>query len=340
MNGDDNSEAISVIVITHNEAANITDCLDSLISLDYPIEQHEIIVIDSSEDATPDLVQAYSRVRYIRSDKGFSLQKNTGLRASSFEIVAFADADCIIPQDWLQKIRKAFQNTHSAGIGGNAFPPPGTPYFGLCAACVGHPGGGAIGFDANVEPGPKGIDFVAGCNAVFRKRALLDVGGYDEAFNDGGEDIDISHRLRRKGYRLEYIPDFTLFHKPRGRLQDYIRWNIRVGVTKFNLKRPSIWRVLAQPSFPAWSLLLAAGLGCVAIKMPLLFFLLLAGGWILYLGFLYMTSRPYPLLLRRRRQIGIDWLSVLTVVPFLVYVRQVCINIGQLKKWFKLKGSA
>lgn len=143
--------SISVVIITYNEEKNIRQCLDSLMALDYPRDRHEILVVDASTDDTPQIVQSYQSVRLLRSAKGFSQQKNAALQAAKFDIVAFTDADCLIPRDWLRVIDRAFQDERVAAVGGNAFPPPGTRRFGLWSACVGHPAGGAIGFDANVR---------------------------------------------------------------------------------------------------------------------------------------------------------------------------------------------
>ncbi len=330
--------SISVIVITYNEALNIRGCLDSLLAQDYPVEKYEIIVVDSSDDETPQVVQQYPRVRLIKSEKGFSQQKNMGLQAAKHEIVAFTDADCLAPPDWLRIIGRAFKDKTFAGIGGNAYPPPGTNRFGFWSACVGHPGGGAVGFDANIKMTDKGVYFVAGCNSAFRHNALLEVGGFDPRFNDGGEDVDISRRLRAKGYYLAYVPECTVYHKPRPTLRSYCRWNVQVGVTKHNLYQPSLFKLITQPSFFLWSILSLSGWLCLLLLRPFLAIFIAFFLWGAFLLLLYFGARPFPFLIKRRRQIGVNLLIVLTVVPFLTWLRQVCINLGQLKKWrFEMK---
>jgi cellulose synthase/poly-beta-1,6-N-acetylglucosamine synthase-like glycosyltransferase len=327
------SSPVSVVVITLNEEKNIRDCLDSLTALDYPEECFEILVVDASTDATPRIVEEYGRIRLVRSEKGFSTQKNVALKQAAFDILAFTDADCIIPQDWLKVVDRTFQDKRTAGIGGNAYPPPGTGRFGIWTACVGHPAGGAIGFDANVVRSAAGISFVPGCNSVFRKEALLNVGGFDPDFFEGGEDVDVSRRLREKGYFLDYVPELTVFHKPRGTLAGYLKWNVQVGITKFSLRQPSLARLVFQPAFPPWSLAAAAGIAILAARGYPSAALILAGSlWVLYLVGLVLMARPYRLLLRRRNKIGVRLITVLTVIPVLIYLRQVGINIGQFKK--------
>ncbi|MDH7513739.1 MAG: glycosyltransferase [Clostridiales bacterium] len=328
--------SISVVIITYNEEKNIRPCLDSLMALDYPKEKHEILVVDASTDETPRIVQRYEKVRLIQSAKGFSQQRNAGLEAAKFDIVAFTDADCVIPPDWLRVIDRAFREERVAGVGGNAFPPPATNRFGLWTACVGHPAGGAIGFDANVERARDGVDFVAGCNSAFRKSALIEVGGFDPRFFDGGEDVDVSRRLRERGYFLDYVPDLTVYHKPRRTLVSYLRWNIGVGITKFNLFEPSLLKLIFQPFFPLWFFILAT-LGVVFfVKNPLLSIFLWLGLWISLIFALWLAKKPFPLLLKRRKKVGVHLLSCLTIVPVLILLRQICINIGQLKKWARV----
>lgn len=331
---------VSVIVITLNEEKNIAACLDSLLRLDYPPEKHSITVVDASQDATPEIVRGYPKVRYLRSEKGFSRQRNAGLHATESEIVAFTDADCLIPPEWLRVINRVFKNPNISGIGGNALLPPGSGYFERCAAAIGHPAGGSIGFDANVARGPGGIDFIAGCNSVFRRPALEAVGGYDPGFEDGGEDVDISRRLKRSGFFIEYVPELTVYHKPKSSLRPFIRWNIGVGRTKYNLRRPGLLRLLLEPGFILWPALWLLAAAGIAVRYTWLGGALLLLGWLGCLAVLYFFSRPYPLLIRRRRRAGLSLLSVVTAVPALIFVRQVCVNLGQLRKWFRVRSGA
>jgi len=329
--------SISVVVITHNEEKKIRECLDSLTALDYPLDKHEILVVDASEDETPQIVQKYEKVRLIKSAKGYSQQKNEALKAAAFDILAFTDADCIVPRDWLKVIDRVFQDERVAAVGGNAFPPPQTRHFGRWTACVGHPAGGAIGFDANIKRTEEGVSFAAGCNSAFRKQALIEVNGFDPRFYDGGEDVDVSRRLREKGYFLDYVPELTVYHKPRGTLGSYLRWNIGVGITKFNLSKPSLFSLIFQPFFPLWPGLAAVAGLILLWKNPVPAVFLFIGLWLLFLAGLLLATKPYPLLLKRRKKIGVHLLSCLTLVPVLILLRQLCINVGQIKKWVQLK---
>src|SRR6185437_13802400 len=75
--------AVSVIVVTHESAAVIEACLDSL-RRQPPVRLHEIIVVDNaSTDRTAAIVEEdYPEVRLVRSDRrrGFAANCNIGAR--------------------------------------------------------------------------------------------------------------------------------------------------------------------------------------------------------------------------------------------------------------------
>ncbi len=325
-------EPISVIIITCNEERNIRGCLETLRAQDFPRNKSEVIVVDASTDATPAIAASYKGVRVVPSVKGFSAQKTAGLAAARFDILAFSDADCLFPPDWLKAAERAFRRPELAAAGGNAFPPPGTSGFGLWSACVGHPCGGAIGFDANVTPGPDGIAFAAGCNSIYRRSAVEAVGGFDPDFQAGGEDVDISRRIRARGLLVDYVPDMNVFHKPRTTLRSYFRWNISVGVTKWSLRRPGPVRILFNPFFPVWPVTLALGLLALP-RFPWLTIGAAAILWTLFVLGLAIGTKPYSLLWKRRRKIGVSVPAALIAVPALVFVRQVGISLGVWKKY-------
>ncbi|MBN2840288.1 MAG: glycosyltransferase [Coriobacteriia bacterium] len=331
---DSRTPGVSVVVITLNEEHNIRHCLESLVALDYPRDCLEILVVDASSDSTARIAAEYPLVRVLTSERGFAHQKNVGLGSVNHGIVAFTDADCITLPNWLRSAVAGLADPRVTGVGGNAFPPPDTGFFGRCVAAVGHPAGGSIGFDANVDPSrADGIEFIAGCNGAFRRSDLLAVGGFDRRFDGGGEDVDLSRRLRSAGGLLKYVPDMDVYHKPHIPFAAYVCWNIRVGVSKYALHRPGLLHLVLEPASPVWSLALIVGLAWLGFAYPGFIVPVLLAVWTAFLAILYAGARSYPLLLQRRQRAGLPLWAVATVVPFLVWVRQVAINIGQIGSW-------
>lgn len=90
------SPAVSVVITTYNYAEFIVDAIESVLSQTHPA--YEVVVVDDgSTDETPAQVAPYverGAVRYIQQDnQGPSVARNTGIAASSGELIAFLDAD-------------------------------------------------------------------------------------------------------------------------------------------------------------------------------------------------------------------------------------------------------
>ena len=109
--------SVTVIMATHNGARHIVSALDSLFAQSYPAD--EIIVVDDgSTDETFDCLQPYlPRLLYHRQEHlGVAAARNTGLRMSSGNLVAFLDSD-----DWylprhLQSLREPLGRDPRTGM--------------------------------------------------------------------------------------------------------------------------------------------------------------------------------------------------------------------------------
>ncbi|MDP1676003.1 MAG: glycosyltransferase [Bacteroidota bacterium] len=118
-------QSISVIIAARNEAVLVGQLLESLVSQDYPINKFEIIVVnDRSSDSTAAIIEKfvkqYSNVQLINielNNSDMPHKKNAlqiGIAQSSFDILAFTDADCMVPKQWLNEISK--QYTDNVGV--------------------------------------------------------------------------------------------------------------------------------------------------------------------------------------------------------------------------------
>src|ERR1039458_4437314 len=116
---------VSVVVATYNGERTLKACLDSLERLNYP--NYEVILVDDgSDDTTRQIAFAHPNVRYFRHEKnlGLSVARNTGIAASTGEIIAFTDSDCRADEDWLYYLVGGLLQSSFAGIGGPNLLPP------------------------------------------------------------------------------------------------------------------------------------------------------------------------------------------------------------------------
>ena len=206
---------ISVVVCSYNGGRVIRECLEGLLTLDYP--NYEVIVVDDgSTDNTAEIARQYP-FRLIRTEnRGLSSARNTGCEAARGEIVAYIDDDAYPDPHWLQYLANTFMTTDHVGVGGPNLPPPGD---GLVADCVAVAPGGPI----HVLTSDREAEHIPGCNMAFRKAALAAVGGFDPKFRVAGDDVDICWRLQEKGWTLGFSAAAVVWHHRRNSIRAYLR---------------------------------------------------------------------------------------------------------------------
>ena len=103
--------SISIVLPTYNEAQIVESKLEELIDLDYPLEKVEIVVVDSSDDDTPEIVEAFFEDReapeltLIRETerRGLAIALNEAYAAARNEVVVKTDCDSRIAVDALRE---------------------------------------------------------------------------------------------------------------------------------------------------------------------------------------------------------------------------------------------
>lgn len=114
---------VSVVMAAHNEEARIGTKLDNLLSLDYPAEKLEIVVVsDGSNDGTDDVVRGYADRGVLlernETPQGKAVALNRGVARASGEILLFCDARQRIDGDALQTLLPWFADPRIGAVSG------------------------------------------------------------------------------------------------------------------------------------------------------------------------------------------------------------------------------
>ena len=113
---------LAVVVITKNEAKNVSDCLNGLNWVD------EIIVVDAeSTDDTPKIAKKFTEKVFIRSWPGFGAQKNFGIEHASSDWILILDADERVSEELAEEIQETL--AASSSVECMAFRVPRRNYF-------------------------------------------------------------------------------------------------------------------------------------------------------------------------------------------------------------------
>jgi glycosyltransferase involved in cell wall biosynthesis len=222
---------VSLVVVTYNEAGNIRECLASILALDYPRELLEIVVVDgSSDDGTPGIVSAMAeadpRIRLCDNpERTIASNRNMGIRLATSGLVAFTDADCVVPPGWLSLLVGSYLELKAArpavcAVGGSNLPPArdqdGANTFLATLGMMLNSFAGSLG-------SVQGLRFkkltrvrsLACLNVLYEKEAVLRAGLFDVGMGNIGEDADLNNRLRRMGRELYFVPGSFVYHRLR-----------------------------------------------------------------------------------------------------------------------------
>src|SRR5229473_1598378 len=206
---------VSVVVCAYNAESTMAACLESLRDLRYPA--YEIVVVDDgSTDRTGAIADEYEGLHVIHQEnQGLSAARNVGIAASTGEIIAFTDSDCVVDPDWLYYLVATFLSSGQAAVGGPNLPPPEDS---LVASCVAASPGGPL----HVLLDDEEAEHIPGCNMAFRREVLEEIGGFDPLYRAAGDDVDVCWRLQDRGYRIGFSPAAMVWHFRRNTMKAYI----------------------------------------------------------------------------------------------------------------------
>ncbi len=187
----------------------------------------EIIVIDndSTDGSLHYLVPKFPKIRFIKNgtNSGFGKACNLGLKEATGQFILFLNPDTIIAEDSFTKCIQFFEANHDCGAIGvkmidgsgaflkeskRAFPSPQTSLFKLAGLSSLFPKSkvfsryhlGYLDKEQN-----HAVDVLAGAFLMTKKEVLQNVGPFDEAFFMYGEDVDLSYRIQKAGYKNYYF---------------------------------------------------------------------------------------------------------------------------------------
>ena len=194
---------ISVVIPNYNAGSTIGKCLEAVLSSKY--DRFEVIVADDgSSDNSIGIINTFPcKLIQLHKHAGASSARNTGARESAGEIIFFIDADCIVAEDTLSLVNKAMSAQEAGVVGGSYTQLPYDSNFFSIFQSV---------FINYSELKRKEPDYIASHSMAIERRIFEESGGFPEQFLPIIEDVELSHRLRRAGYKLQMAPEVLVRH--------------------------------------------------------------------------------------------------------------------------------
>lgn len=226
---------VSVIVPTIT--GGLSYLVDLIPTLEMQTEPHELIIIDnSSRDGTTNYLGNHAcTVKINTSRLNFSQSNNQGAKIAGGDYILFLNNDTKVEPNLLQEMLSVFNLDEKIAVVGCQLRLARTPHK------VHHAG---VMFTDKYEPYELGLDqpfgvpelprndervvgvrevpaVTAAC-LMIKKGVFFEVGGFDENYINGWEDIDLNLKVRGKGYKIYYTGRTYAYHhhfgtKDRGR---------------------------------------------------------------------------------------------------------------------------
>lgn len=242
----------AVIIPTHNGAALTTACVDGLLRLEPERATQRIVVVDDGSDEPLDasLARFGERVQLVRlaANRGFAGACNAGAAAAGdCEHLVFLNNDTLPTRGWLDALAQDAQSDPRTGAVGARllFPNGQVQHAGIAIGQDLRPHNLYAGFPASHAAvlRPREVAAVTAACMLVPRTVFEALGGFDPAFHNGFEDVDLCLRMRERGLTVRYCPASVVYH-----LESVTRWpdGTPVGVEQASRAFDERWRERLQ----------------------------------------------------------------------------------------------
>ena len=224
---------LSIIIVNYNVQHFLEQCLLSVRNALKNIDG-EVFVVDnnSSDDSLAMLREKFPDIQLIANpdNPGFAKANNQAIKLAAGEYILLLNPDTLVEEDTFEKCISFMDNTPDAGAMGvkmingkgeflpeskRGLPIPMVAFykiFGLSTLFPKSKRFGAYHLTYLDNDKTHSVDVLSGAFMLMRKSALDQVGYLDEDYFMYGEDIDLSYRFIKGGYKNYYFPDTKIIH--------------------------------------------------------------------------------------------------------------------------------
>jgi glycosyltransferase involved in cell wall biosynthesis len=194
----------SVIIPCLNEEEVIYKCLQSLCLMDYPKGDFEVVTVDNgSTDGTIETAKKFASTLNLRIETlvegRVTALRNLGASKAAGKYLAFLDADCVVPREWLQVAEQMLAVPETGIIGGHC----GITSDSTWVARTWY------GYRRTQKSGD--VSYVPGANLLVSRANFARVGGFDSSL-ETNEDCELCQRARRRGLSVIAYPELGVTH--------------------------------------------------------------------------------------------------------------------------------
>jgi glycosyltransferase involved in cell wall biosynthesis len=201
-----------------NAARTLADQLTALSSQELS-ERWELVVVDNgSTDGTAELLARWAdqlpSMRVVPCiTRGVNRARNAGVRAARADRILFCDADDVVAPGWAYRLSSALVEWDLVG--------------GVTDTTVLNNAGVRLSrrnpLSGNLRNAFGSLSYAVGANMGITRRVFEEIGGFDEDFLLGADEIDFCWRAQYAGFRLGFAPEAVVHYRLKSRMTDVMR---------------------------------------------------------------------------------------------------------------------
>jgi glycosyltransferase involved in cell wall biosynthesis len=227
--------AYTVIIPVYNRPDELRELLGSLCQQTF--QSFEVLVIDdgSDRDDAAEVASSFSnklQIRYFyKKNSGPGPSRNYGCTLANSDFFVFFDSDCIVPPEYFEHLHLQMKTNDIIAFGG---PDKSSDDFTVIQRAISYSmtsvltTGGIRGRKKSVEKfHPRSF------NMGFARSVYLKTGGFSEM--RFGEDIDLSIRIVKGGFKTRLIHECFVYHKRRTDYKKFFKQVFNSGIARINL---------------------------------------------------------------------------------------------------------
>lgn len=218
---------LSIIIVNYNTQEFLNQCLESLGAIP---KDWEVIVVDNGSKDTLKIKSENLKIIYNKTNTGFAVANNIGIKKSSGEYVLLLNPDTIVSPEAINYVLHYMEKDSLVGIATckvvlpsgdiddashRGFPTPVNALFHFSGIGKLFPKSTFFnGYHLGYQRMDKvhEIDACAGAFMMVRREAGEKINWLDEDYFWYGEDLDFCYRIKQNGYKIMYIPDVSITH--------------------------------------------------------------------------------------------------------------------------------
>jgi succinoglycan biosynthesis protein ExoA len=222
-----------------NEERHLEAAIRRVLNQDYPGELEVIIAAGPSSDRTHEIADALSaadsRIRVVDNPAARTpAALNLGIATAQHEIIVRVDGHGELTDGYIRRAVELLDETGAANVGGVMDAQGTTPFEeAVAVAYTTRLGLGGGAFHLADSPASEAETVFLG---VFRKDALVAVGGFDESMHRA-QDWELNYRLRSNGHKIWFSPELRVTYRPRSTLGALMKQMYETGTWRREVVR-------------------------------------------------------------------------------------------------------